>query len=170
MVQTIIKSLARGLTILAKIGKPVTLNDVAAHFSLDRSSVFRLVKTMVKAGFISQNSEMKAYKLGFTLLELAGCLSENLHLEEFLCPFKRQVCAKTEQNTHLAVLDGQEVIFIAVEQPCNVITVSISIGTREPATHTALGRAILDFFDTATVEKILDGASLKRFTDRSIAR
>jgi DNA-binding IclR family transcriptional regulator len=61
MVQTTIQLLELGLTILAKIGKPVTLNDVADHFSLDRSSVFRLVKTMVKSGFISQNSEMKAY-------------------------------------------------------------------------------------------------------------
>ena len=50
-----------------------------------------------------------------------------------------------------------------------MITVSISIGTREPATHTALVRAILAFSDTATVEKMLDGASLKRYTDRSIA-
>jgi len=57
MVQPTIQLLEQGLTILAKIGKPITLNEVAAHFSLDRSSVFRLVKTRVNAGFISQNSE-----------------------------------------------------------------------------------------------------------------
>jgi len=166
-----IQSLERGLTILtilAKAGSPMTLNDIAASFKIDRSSVFRLIKTMVKAGFIYQDIDTKRYSLGFKVLELAGSFSDNLRLEEFLRPIIKDVCRRTNQNTHLAILDRGEVVFIAVEQPRDAITISISIGTRESATQTALGRAILAFMEENTIDEIIKISPLKRYTPKSI--
>ncbi|HEY9162944.1 MAG TPA: IclR family transcriptional regulator [Desulfomonilia bacterium] len=166
-----IQSLERGLTILtilAKAGSPMTLNEIAASFKIDRSSVFRLIKTMVKAGFIYQDNDTKRYSLGFKVLELAGSFSDNLRLEEFLRPIMKDVCRRTNQNTHLAILDRGEVVFIAVEQPRDAITISISIGTRESATQTALGRAILAFMEKNTIDEIIRISPLERYTPKSI--
>lgn len=168
-----IQSLERGLsilTILAKSARPMSLNEVAAYFSIDRSSVFRLIKTMVKNGFIAQDADTKRYTLGFKILELAGALNDNLRLEESLRPLLQEVCAETRQNTHLAILDEQEVVFVAVEQPRDAITLSISIGTREPATHTALGRALLAFADPAQVDRVLSAAPFTRYTAATVTR
>ncbi len=166
-----IQSLERGLnilTILSKAGSPMTLNDIATNFKMDRSSVFRLLKTMVKAGFIYQDNDTKRYSLGFKVLELAGSFSDNLHLEEFLRPIMKDICLHTNQNTHLAILDRGEVVFIAVEQPKDAITISISIGTRESATQTALGRAILAFMEKKSIDEIVRKAPMKRYTPKSL--
>jgi DNA-binding IclR family transcriptional regulator len=166
-----IQSLERGLrilTILAKAASPMTLNDIAENFEMDRSSVFRLIKTMIITGFIYQDNNTKRYSLGFKVLELAGSFSENLRLEEFLRPIMKDVCNKTKQNTHLAILDRGEVVFIAVEQPRDVITMNISIGTRESATQTALGRAILAFQDKRVIDDIIKTSPMKRYTAKSV--
>jgi IclR family transcriptional regulator, KDG regulon repressor len=166
-----IQSLKRGLTILtilAKAGSPMTLNDIAANFKMDRSSVFRLIKTMVKAGFIYQDTDTKRYSLGFKVLEIAGSFSDNLRLEEFLRPIMKDVCRHTKQNTHLAILDSGEVVFIAVEQPRDAITISISIGTRESASQTALGRAILAFTEKKSIDEIIKNSPMKKYTPKSI--
>jgi len=123
----------------------LSLNEITEHFQIDRSSVFRLLGTLLKHGYVKQDVETKKYSLGFKILELSGALSEQIHLESQLHSVIDKVSLATKQNTHLAVLDGSDVVFIAVEQPTTGVTVNIPVGTREPSALTALGRAILPF-------------------------
>lgn len=155
MANTTIQSLERGLSILAILAqssRPMSLNEVAVHYPFDRSTVFRLIKTMVQSGFIHQNPRTKHYTLGFKVLQLAGAVCDNLPVEEFLRPLMHQVCSQTQQNTHLTILDGNEIVFIAVEQPYYYADPDISVGTRAPAMHTPLGLAFLAFANAATMD------------------
>ena len=143
-----IQSLERGLLILdilSKSNRPMSLNEVTEHFDIDRSSVFRLIATLIKHGYVNQDAASKHYSLGFKVLELAGTIEAYTNLESFLRPIVKRVCSETQQNAHLAVLDATDVVFISVEQPREGITVSIPIGTREPSISTALGRALIPF-------------------------
>ncbi len=171
MATTTIQSLERGLNILIILGNarsPMTLNEIAEHFSIDRSSVFRLIGTLVSSGFVRQDAETKRYTLGYRVLELSGAFSEQSHIESLIRPIMKSVCEATKQNTHLAVLDGSDVVFIAVEQPRDAVTINIAIGTREPSIDTALGRAILAFLQGNALDRTLDGARFTRYTSRSV--
>lgn len=166
-----IQSLERGLAILAILGKSqkaLSLNELAAHFTIDRSSVFRLVHTLVRNGFVRQDGETKRYSLGYRMLELSGICGEQFHIEGVLRPIMRRICESTRQNTHLAVLDGHEVVFIAVEQPRDAVTLNLSVGTREPAFCTALGRALLASLGHDRMEILLEGLRLHRYTEKSV--
>ncbi len=166
-----IQSLERGLLILniiGKAGKPLLLNDIAEHFTIDRSSVFRLVSTLVKTGFVIQNAETKQYSLGYRVLELSGAFSNASYIESLIRPVMKRLLAKTNQNTHLAVLDGKEVIFIAVEQPKDHLSLNISVGTREPSTVTALGKSLLAYTAPDELKRILPTTKLKKYTKKSV--
>ncbi len=167
----VIQSLERGLRILeilAKSDRPLSLNDITQHFSLDKSSIFRLLGTLVSYNFVYQDPDTKKYMLGFKIMELSGAFGEQTKIETFLRPVLKYVCEKTHQNTHLAVLNGQEVVFIAVEQPRNNLSMHISVGTREPAFPTALGKVLLAFMETKEKESFFKEIRLKKYTDNTI--
>ena len=166
-----IQSLDRGLEILliiGKSGKPLSLNDISEHFSLDRSSVFRLIQTLMKKGFVVQESETKRYALGFRVLELSGYFTEYGNIERLMRPILRRVATHTHQNTHLAILDGAEVVFIAVEQPRDKITLNLSVGNREPVAVTALGKALMAFMEDDELRRFAGTIRFRRYTGSSV--
>ncbi len=170
MAQTI-QSLDRGLKILNILGKsekPLSLNEITAHFDIDRSSIFRLLGTLVQNNFVYQDSETKKYMLGFKIMELSGAFGEQTKIEKFLRPVLKYVSEKTMMNTHLAVLDGLEVVFIAVEQPRQNLSMHISVGTREPAFATALGKIFLAFTSENDLKNIILSVALKKYTANTI--
>src|SRR5438270_13312072 len=69
-----IQSLDRGLLILEAVGKspePVSLGQLAALLGIDRSSAFRLAKTLQRRGFLSNASAGRDYLLGSSVWRLS---------------------------------------------------------------------------------------------------
>lgn len=166
-----IQSLERGLKILDIIGKsdrPLSLNDIAENFSIDRTSVFRLLSTLVKNKYVIQIPETKKYSLGYRVLELSGAVSNFSYIERLIRPIMRKIIIQTRLNTHLAILDEDEVVFLAIEQPTDPVSLNISVGTREPAVVTALGRSLLAFETPEVLDKKLSEITFKRYTKKSI--
>ncbi len=156
------------LDILGKAESPLSLNEIAKHFSIDRSSVFRLVTTLLKSGYVIQHSETKRYSLGYKVLELSRTFSKQSYLEDVIKPIMHRVLEETHQNTHLAALDGDQVIFLMVEQPKDHLSLNITAGSREPAAVTALGRSLLAFQDDASLNRMLSTISFTRYTKKSV--
>lgn len=170
MAQTI-QSLDRGLKILEILGKserPLSLNEITEYFDIDRSSIFRLLGTLVAHNFVYQDPETKKYILGFKIMELSGAFGEQTKIETFLRPVLKHICERTHQNTHLAMLHGKDVVFIAVEQPRSSLSMHISVGTREPAFPTALGKVLLAFMPQAEKEMLLRNVKLQKYTKKTI--
>ncbi|HQK07184.1 MAG TPA: IclR family transcriptional regulator [Spirochaetota bacterium] len=167
----LIQSLERGLRILEILGKsdkPLSLGEITQFFDIDKSSIFRLLSTLTQNNFVYQDAETKKYMLGFKIMELSGAFGEQTKIETFLRPVLKAVCDKTRQNTHLAILHGQEVVFIAVEQPRNGISMHISVGTREPVHATALGKVLIAFAQKNEQELLLQGISFTHYTPHTI--
>jgi DNA-binding IclR family transcriptional regulator len=170
MAQTI-QSLDRGLKILEILGKsnkPLSLNEISEHFDIDRSSIFRLLGTLIANNFVHQDQETKKYILGFKIMELSGAFGEQTNIEQSLRPVLKSVCEKTHQNSHMALLDGNEVVFIAVEQPKQNLSMHISVGMREPAHATALGKVLLAYKNKQELQLILRALNLKKYTQNTI--
>ena len=171
MKTTTIQSLERGLKILdilGQTGKPMLLGEIAAHFPIDRSSVFRLVSTLVKCGYVVQDPSTKKYAIGFRVLALSGAVSSQARLDDLARPVMARIVAQTGQNTHLAILDGADVVFVAVDQPRSSVTLNITVGTREPAWVTALGKALMAFMPAAERRDLLSGIVFQKYTPKSV--
>ncbi|MCG8565607.1 MAG: IclR family transcriptional regulator [Desulfobacterales bacterium] len=166
-----IQSLERGLRILDILGRaatPLGLNEIAAQFSINRSSVFRLISTLVQCGYVTQDPENRQYSLGIKLLELSSGLTSFAQIEARLRPVLKQLQRETGQNAHLGVFDKNDMVFLAVEQPLGHLSLTIGVGNREPALYTALGRAILAFLPKDQLEDFLSRASFQAHTPKSL--
>ena len=77
------------------------------------------------------------------MLALSGAVSSQSRIDGLVRPVMAEMVVETGQNTHLAVLDDTEVVFIAVDQPTTAVSLNITVGTREPAAVTALGKSFI---------------------------
>ena len=68
----------------------------------------------------------------------------------------------------MALLDGEEVVYVARLLSDHLLTLRLFIGSRLPAWSTSLGRAMLAFMDDASVDRILDRSEFRQTTDKTI--
>ncbi|MEW2299998.1 IclR family transcriptional regulator C-terminal domain-containing protein [Streptomyces sp. NPDC006655] len=143
-----VESLARGLTVLTAFGEgrsALTLTDVAKATGLARATARRALITYEHLGLVT--AQDRTFALTPRVLSLGYPPLSRKTLARLAAPHLRTLADHLNEPTALAVpVPGtapEEIQYIAVAATSRVLTVDITVGTRLPATHTALGRALL---------------------------
>lgn len=142
----IIHSLDKGLEVLELVatnGEDVGLSDLTQKLKWDKSTVFRLLTTLIRRGYIQQCPDTKRYRLGFEILHLEGQLFRTLDLPRLSRDILAGLVKATGEAAHLAALHQNQVIIIAQKESPERMAVNALVGTVEPLHATALGKAIL---------------------------
>src|ERR1700710_1685820 len=139
-----VESLDRGLRLLQVFGEtngPMTLSDIARAAALPRATARRILFTLAHGGFVSTDG--KLFSLTPQVLTLAGFYLRSNQVVTVLQPVLDRVATSAQEISSLAVLDADEVVFIARGSPARVFSAGLDIGYRLPAFCTSVGRAIL---------------------------
>lgn len=156
-----VESLDRGLRLLQLFGStggPVTLSDLARAAELPRATARRILFTLERGGFVA--TEGKLFKLTPHVLTLAASYLRSSQVVTVLQPVLDRIAITAQEISSLAVLDGDEVVFIARGSPARVFSAGLDIGYRLPAFCTSVGRAMLGQFDNA--ELVVRLAAMRR--------
>ena len=139
-----VESLDRGLRLLQAFGKstgPMTLSDVARSADLPRATARRILFTLERGGFVA--SDGKLFTLTPHVLTLAGAYLRSNQVVAVLQPVLDRIATTAQEISSLALLDGDEVVFIARGSPARMFSTGLEIGYRLPAFCTSVGRALL---------------------------
>lgn len=143
-----VESLARGLTVLTAFGEgrsALTLTDVAKATGLARATARRALITYEHLGLVTADG--REFALTPRVLSLGYPPLSRTTLSRLAAPRLRALADRLDEPTALAVLvpgtDPAEIQYTAVAAARRVLTVDITVGTRLPASRTALGRALL---------------------------
>src|ERR1700710_920663 len=156
-----VESLDRGLRLLQVFGEtngPMTLSDIARAADLPRATARRILFTLAHGGFVSTDG--KLFSLTPHVLTLAGSYLRSNHVVAVLQPVLDRIATSAQEISSLAVLDADEVVFIARGSPARVFSAGLDIGYRLPAFCTSVGRAMLGQFDNAELASRL--AAMRR--------
>src|SRR6476620_9305618 len=156
-----VESLDRGLRLLHKFGAtsgPMTLSDLARAAELPRATARRILFTLERGGFVATDG--KLFTLTPHVLTLAASYLRSSQVVTVLQPVLDKIATTAQEISSLAVLDGDEVVFIARGSPARVFSAGLDIGYRLPAFCTSVGRAMLGQFDDA--ELVLKLAAMRR--------
>ena len=164
-----VESLDRGLRLLQVIGErtsPMTLSEVATAAGLPRATARRILFTLQHAGFVS--SDGKLFALTPHVLTLAGSYLRSNQLVAVLQPVLDDISTQAAEISSLAVLDGDDVVFIARASPARIFTGGVDIGYRLPAFCTAVGRAMLGRFSEAELKQRLGAMRREPLTPQTV--
>jgi IclR family transcriptional regulator, acetate operon repressor len=142
-----VASVDRALRILALIGGAPTglsLDELAASLDIPKSSLHRILAALKYRNFVSQPEAGGAYFLGTEMLATAFRFHDLLDLRALVHPLLVQLSAELSETTHMAVLDGPEIVYQdKIEVITHTIKLSSVIGGRNPAHATGVGKALL---------------------------
>jgi IclR family transcriptional regulator, pca regulon regulatory protein len=164
-----VESLDRGLRLLQVFGErpaPMSLSEIAKAADLPRATARRILFTLQHGGFVS--SDGKQFALTPHVLTLAGSYLRSNPLVSVLQPVLDRVSVEAQEISSLAVLDGDDVVFIARAAPTRIFTGGVDIGYRLPAFCTAVGRAMLGQFGDAELKTKLAGMRREALTPHTV--
>ncbi len=154
------RSVERVLAILNAFidaGPDLTLMQVCEVTGLTPSTAYRLMANLVARGYLEPGREGNAYKLGLTVIRLAGVALGQLDVRVKAAPLMDELRNRTRETVHLAALDGRHIIYLEKLEGLHAIgLMSSRVGRTAPAHCTALGRVLLAFNPDAA-EAILGG-------------
>ncbi len=171
-------SLARGLHVIQIFcddgrGR-LTIADITRISGLSRTVISRCLYTLRELGFIGREERKffllpKVLKLGYGYVSVAS-------LPTLAQPILNKLTATTDSASAVVVLDSDDVLYVAKSSPPsgqNIVTMTVNIGHRRPASVTASGLVLL-----ASLPKVEFDAYLERLgetgasdlPDRSISR
>lgn len=169
----LIPSVARALQVLELfLGEQVSFSvpEMVARLGLPRSTTHELVHALVSMGYLTplQNHPAR-FGLGLRVFELGSAYLANMDLAREGTRVARSLVAECDETTQLAVLEGCEVLYIAIVQSSHMVRLVSSVGRRLPAHLTAGGKALLSrLSDEEVVARYGGSKSLPGMTPNSI--
>ncbi len=165
-----IQSVDRALFLLetiAEAGGEATLTDLATRTGLNISTCHHLLATLIKRGFATKVTGRRLYALGARIMYLShACLQ--VDLPRRAQPYLEAVNQATGETVHLAALQGDSVVMLAVREARHPVRVDTGRIGKMAAPHaTSVGKAILAWLPEDEMRRILAGG-LKRCTDNTI--
>jgi IclR family pca regulon transcriptional regulator len=164
-----VESLDRGLRLLQKFGAtsgPMTLSDLARAAELPRATARRILFTLEHAGFVATDG--KLFTLTPHVLTLAASYLRSSQVVTVLQPVLDRIATSAREISSLAVLDGEDVVFIARGSPARVFSAGLDIGYRLPAFCTSVGRIMLGQWDDAELASRLSAMRREPMTPHTI--
>ncbi|WP_027416734.1 IclR family transcriptional regulator [Aneurinibacillus terranovensis] len=165
-----VKSAVRVLEIFELLaGHPngLTVKEISEALSFPQSSTFHLVQTLFSNDYISQTI-MKRYKLGPKLIQLGTRASDSLDLHSDAQPHLEKLMNEVQETVFMAVLSGEEIVYVSKFDNYRSIRTSAQIGSRKPLYCTGLGKAFLTFLPGKERKQLLEHAELKAVTAKTI--
>ena len=165
-----IQSVDRALYLLETIadaGGEATLTDLANRTGLNISTCHHLLATLIKRGFAAKVPGRRLYALGSRIHYLGhACLQ--VDLSRRAQPYLETINEVTGETVHLAALQGDAVVTLAVREARHPVRVGTGkIGKQEGPHVTATGKAILAWLPEDEMRRVL-ASGMKRFTDNTI--
>jgi IclR family transcriptional regulator, pca regulon regulatory protein len=163
-----VQSLQRGIAVIRAFDADhptLTLSDVARSTGLARAAARRFLLTLADLGYIRVDG--RQFRLSPQVLELGSYLS-GLGLPELAQPHLRAATDELRESSSLAVLDGTDIVYVAHAPAKRILTISITIGTRDVAFATSLGRVLLAAQPDDWLDQYLATVELPSITPRTI--
>ena len=156
------------LEALSQHGPNLNLPQISELLGLHKSTAHRLIMVLERHRLIERNSTTGKYRLGLKLFELGTMAVSQLDLRERARPFLEQAVAATGETVHLCIYDNGEVVYLDKVEPARSVRLASSVGRRNPAHCTAVGKAILAFLPESEVEAGVQRHGLRQLTRNSL--
>jgi IclR family pca regulon transcriptional regulator len=160
---------AKGLNVIRSFepnSMSMTLTEVAKKNDLSRASARRFLLTMLKLGYVETDGNRfsltaKVLELGYSYLstlDVGGTVSTQLEL----------VTQQLGESSSAAVLEGENIVYIARIPVRPLMAFNLQIGARLPAYATSMGRVLLSALPEEELDHLLAQSNLIQLTPNTL--
>lgn len=163
-----VQSVGRTFAILeamAAAGGTASLTRLSGDVGLPLPTIHRLVRTLVALGYVWQDGS-RQYVLGTRLIPLGEASSGVVRV--LARPYLRSLMEASGESANLAVLEGDEVTYVAQVQSQRTVRMFTEVGGRVTAHSTATGKALLSTLGESELAALVRRQGLPGRTDTTL--
>ncbi len=142
--------------------------DISRKLNIPKSSASYILRTLERRGYLRRDPETARYRLGVKVLSLSRGALSGLDVREAALPVMRHLVDQSHMTAHLAILDGDEAVYVEKVEAPGFIKMNTWIGRRMEVHSTAVGKALLAYLDPKQRDAILHRRGLKKLTTHTI--
>lgn len=140
------QAVSRALRILerlAEAGAPLRMSKLAEQVGLQKSTVHRILQTLVELGYVEQEPETNRYGASLKLWEMGSAVLVEHPVKRAASSFLQALHRETGETVSLLVPSGDDVLYLERLVSPRAVRFSARAGSRVAAALTAGGRAML---------------------------
>jgi IclR family acetate operon transcriptional repressor len=153
------------LETMADHGGTMGLSQLAAESGLPLPTIHRLLRTLVDLGYLRQDAG-RQYVLAPRLIRLGE--SSGAMLSVWAKPHLDRLVVELGESANLAMLDGDEIVYVAQAQSRRSMRMFTEVGRRVLPHCTAVGKAILAGMPEEQVHDLLRRTGMPQHTEHTI--
>lgn len=155
----------RVLDILASHA-PLGLAELSRELGIPKSTLHRICSVLMERGWTIRDHEGR-FDLGIRALRLAG-RSEELPIVIGFRTVAAEFLTRHDETVCLAVLEGKESLFLAIEETSHPVRLVTHVGSKTPAFASASGQVVLSRLPDAAVSALFGAEPLVTPTGRRL--
>lgn len=166
-----VPALERALSIIEVLASSrggLALSDLSRRQRLPKSSMYSLLLTLERHGYILRSVKTKRYLFGAKLLGLASSAPCDLELRNVAHPLLRELMQATSLTVHMAILGRDEAVIIDKVDPPGMQRLATWVGKRMDLHSTAVGKALLAYLPADDLLRMTHEHSFPRSNENTI--
>lgn len=148
-------------------GEKLTASQVARRLNINIATAHRFLTTLHKVGAVIKMPD-GYFDLGLLLFTLGGRVSVIDAMNSIVQPHVDELAEQFGETIHAAILDKDEVCYVAKGEGARSLTIRTRMGARLPAYCTGVGKALLSRLPEEYWEQYAQTCSFTRYTDLTI--
>ena len=144
-----------------------SLQRLAQETGLAKSTVHRLLASLVSLGYAAQEPETGRYRLTLKMFELSSGIVNSMEIMDVAKAHLERLSQRTGEAVHLVIRDARDIVYI-YKTESGPMRMSSRVGLRSPLYCTGVGKAILATLPPEEVEDVWNHSSLKKLTSRTV--
>ncbi|MET0732953.1 MAG: IclR family transcriptional regulator C-terminal domain-containing protein [Casimicrobiaceae bacterium] len=164
-------SLARGLAVIRGFSqqrRKMSIAQLSLRTGIPRAAVRRCLYTLGKLGYVG-SEDGRMFALRPQILSLGHAYLSSVPLVMAAQPILDQVSESIHESCSLAILDGDEILYVARSSASTrIMSIDLGVGSRLPAHCTSMGRVLLAGMGEPELATFLRRVKLAPFTNRTI--
>ena len=129
--------------------------ELARLSGMLKSSVYNIISTFAKCGYVEKNQRTGKYRLGLKILELSNVLQNNDETSRVIKPFMDNIAESCNETVYFAIPSGPEVIYIDASHPKGMTFTRSVVGVKVKMYCTSVGKAMLAFLGEDLVMEVV---------------
>lgn len=145
---------------------PIGLQELSNALNLNKSTVHRILNSLICMNYVRQDSDTSKYSLSFKFCRLSAQILSNNNMIDIARPYLKQLAEQSGETVHLVQIDGINAVYIdKVESASNTVRLVSMVGKSIPLYCSGVGKAMLAEMSDSRVETIWNQSDIRKFTD-----
>lgn len=166
-----VPNLEKGFAVLESLAlhpEGLSLQRLKMLLEIPQTTVYRILNTLIRLGYLLYDERTKEYKLSSKLLTMGFCALNEYNLLETVLPYLSELRDEVKETVCFGILGSEKGIFIEQAQGLYSFRFVLSPGKTFELHCSAPGKAIMAYLPTVIRDRYLSLMTFEKFNERTI--